>query len=545
MKTAGKNNRLASLFIRFGILCSIISLLHIRFVSASYEVPDFYYYYDERIYLNLSTELISICFEDHISNAEKTALIREDPILEDLSNETLPYGLVLIETKQGLDSNDISESIERLNELPEIKYITPVFQSVSVKLILMDEFIVRFRPDITKQQIEAMNKENGIAVVSKSPYRQNRYVLRIINPKDKNAIKVANFYNENQQTKYACPNFLLLGAFQNSDPDDTYFQEQWPLNNTGQTGGTEDADMDAPEGWQITTGSSEIIIAIIDSGTDIYHEDLMEKIWVNAGEIPGNGIDDDGNGYEDDIYGYDFVNTDNDPMDDFGHGTHCAGIIAAEGNNELDIVGVSWNAKIMAVRIGPGPGIVVDAAIAGIRYAADNGADILSNSWGGYVDLFYLKEAIKYATDSGVIVLASAGNNNNNQRTYPASYDHVISVAATDSNDDRYSLSTYGDWVDLAAPGVNILSLRADGTDAFGNGNHFYPHGDDANATMYIASGTSMSCPYVAGACAMVLSIDPTLGPNDVNEILTMTADELADANICASGRLNVNKAVL
>ena len=292
---------MSSLFIRFGILCSLISLLHVRLFAAAYEVPDFYYYYDERIYLNPSTELISICFEDHISNAEKAALIREDPILEDVSNETLPSGLVLIETKQGLDSNDITEAIERLNELQEIKYSTPVFQSVSVKLILMDEFIVRFRPDITKQQIEAMNKENGIAVVSKSPYRHNRYVLRVINPKDKNAIEVANIFNENQQTKYACPNFLLLGAFNNSEPDDTYFEEQWGLNNTGQTEGTLDADMDAPEGWQITTGSSEIVIAIIDTGTDINHEDLMAKIWINAGEIPGNGIVDDGNGYVDDI----------------------------------------------------------------------------------------------------------------------------------------------------------------------------------------------------------------------------------------------------
>jgi subtilisin family serine protease len=207
--------------------------------------------------------------------------------------------------------------------------------------------------------------------------------------------------------------------------------------------GTAGRDINAPEAWDIHTGSSEIVVAVIDTGVNYNHRDMQGNIWVNINEIPGDGLDNDDNNYIDDFYGYDFCQNnqpmDSDPMDEMGHGTHVAGIIAARTDNSQDIAGVSWNAKIMAVKFldRSGYGNSSDGA-ASILYATYNGADILSNSWGwpvepeGPNDVNTVREAIEYAVSQGVIVVAAAGNNGISSMFYPAAYDNVISVAATD-----------------------------------------------------------------------------------------------------------------
>jgi subtilisin family serine protease len=308
--------------------------------------------------------------------------------------------------------------------------------------------------------------------------------------------------------------------------------------NYNQPPGSVDSDIDAPEAWDIYTGSSEVIIAVVDSGVDYIHRDLQANMWVNSDEIAGNGVDDDGNGYIDDLYGYDFCTyaqeRDFDPMDDFGHGTHCSGTIAAQGDNGLDITGVCWNAKIMALKFlgSDGYGDITDA-VSAFYYAVDNGADIVSNSWGGGGYLQAAQDAIDYAHSQGVIMVASAGNDNTNSPQYPASYEHMISVAATDSDDQKASFSNYGNWVDIAAPGVDVLSLRADGT-SMGT-----IHDDHTT----IASGTSMACPHVAGACAMLFSINPNISVDEARTILEDTSDAIS-AGICQSGRLNLQMAM-
>ncbi|MHC4545891.1 MAG: S8 family serine peptidase, partial [Planctomycetota bacterium] len=251
-------------------------------------------------------------------------------------------------------------------------------------------------------------------------------------------------------------------------PNDVRFLELWGMNNTGQTGGREDADIDAPEAWDIATGvpdGSDIIVGVIDSGIDYLHPDLAGNMWVNPGEIPNNDVDDDGNGYVDDVHGYDFYQDDGDPSDAAGHGTHVSGIIAGVGDNGIGVAGVNWRCKLMALRFlnAQGSGSTVEA-IEAVNYGVANGAKILNNSWGGGGYSQSLETAITDARDQGVLFVAAAGNSgidNDSWPHYPSSYDvsNVIAVAATDVNDSRASFSSFGaESVDVGAPGVGILS---------------------------------------------------------------------------------------
>ena len=360
--------------------------------------------------------------------------------------------------------------------------------------------------------------------------------------KDLDVVRLANEYRHDSNIIYAEPNWVYqfsddsrsskindssLGFF-DTNPNDPLFNQQWALPK-----------IDAPDAWDIEKGDPNITIAIIDSGVDYNHTDIANNIWNNTDEIPGNGIDDDHNGFIDDVKGWNFVNKDNAPVDDVGHGTHCAGIASAVTNNSIGIAGVCWNCKIMPVKIGNTSGLSMVNATQGIKYAADNGADIISMSWGGAPSNL-LKDALDYAYTKGVVLIAAAGNENNGGGSYPALYDNVIAVAATDSNDKRAVFSNYGSWVDVAAPGVDILSLRANGTDMYGDGTHI------VDEKYYIASGTSMSCPHVAGLAALLLSKN-THCPYPVQMIQSMipfTTDKINTDEYIGTGRINASKAL-
>ena len=238
------------------------------------------------------------------------------------------------------------------------------------------------------------------------------------------------------------------------------------MHNTAQnvngTNGTNDADIDALDAWDVTAGSTDVVVAVIDSGIDINHPDLQANIWINPGETPDNGIDDDGNGYVDDVIGWDFLISDNDPRDAHGHGTHVAGTIAAIGDNNRGVTGVSWSAKIMALRFLDAWGLGSTAdAIAAIEYANEKGADVINNSWGGGGYVQALKDAIEA---SNAVVVCAAGNSSRNNDVishYPSSFDsaNIIAVAASDQDDGLAGFSNYGAVsVDVAAPGTNIYS---------------------------------------------------------------------------------------
>ncbi len=324
---------------------------------------------------------------------------------------------------------------------------------------------------------------------------------------------------------YAQPDFLWHA---DTIPNDTSMNALWGMNNTGQNGGTPDADIDAPEAWNVAIGNHGIVVAVIDTGVDYTHPDLDDNMWTNPGEIPGNGLDDDGNGFVDDVHGYDFVNNDGDPMDDHHHGTHCAGTVGAEGNNDEGVVGVCWNVRIMALKFldATGYGSTADA-ISCIEYAKQMGAKVTSNSWSGDPYDQALKDAIDAAGTLGITFVAAAGNDsqdNDSTPAYPSSFvsDNIIAVVSSDRNDARSSFSNYGAIsTDLAAPGSSIYSCVPGGSYQY-------------------LSGTSMAAPHVAGACALLLSIDPSLSAEAIRQILMDTVDSTLPG-ICASGgRLNL-----
>ncbi len=254
-------------------------------------------------------------------------------------------------------------------------------------------------------------------------------------------------------------------------PNDPLFGEMWGLDNIGQTGGATDADIDAPEAWDVSMGSSGVVVADIDTGIDYTHEDLVGNVWTNPSEIAGDGIDNDGNGYVDDVYGIDTANYDSDPWDDHGHGTHTAGTIAAVGDNGVGVAGVGWSTKVMGVKFLDQAGSGSDAAaVEAIYYVIgqklDNGVNVvaINASWGGGGYDAVLEQAIADAGDAGIIFVAAAGNDSQNTdvvSNYPSGYDPatIVSVGATDHNDLPTWFTNYGSSsVDLFAPGESILS---------------------------------------------------------------------------------------
>jgi len=316
-------------------------------------------------------------------------------------------------------------------------------------------------------------------------------------------------------------------------PNDSRFSELWGMNNTGQTGGAFDADIDAAEAWDKATGTGQTVVAVIDTGVDYNHPDLKANIWTNTREIAGNGRDDDGNGYVDDVRGWDFFNNDADPMDDNGHGTHVSGTIGAVGNNSIGVAGVNWRTRIMPLKfLGADGSGYLSGAIDAVNYAVANGARLSNNSWGGGPYDATLGKAISNAAVKGHIFVAAAGNdsqNNDTTTSYPSgyNYDNIVAVAATDHLDNLAYFSNYGvNKVDIAAPGVNILSTLP--------GNTYGSY-----------SGTSMATPHVAGALSLYWDANPNATYKEVISALYQSADTVSTLTNYVGGggrRMNVAK---
>ncbi len=351
------------------------------------------------------------------------------------------------------------------------------------------------------------------------------------------------YVEPNYQINADLPEFREVSPRPSSDdpgsnaPNDPHFSDQWALFNSGQNGGKANADVAALKAWQKTRGSEDVVVAVLDTGVDYTHSDLISNMWVRPeGLAPYTDTE---LGTFNDKFGFNAVDNLKDPMDDNGHGTHCAGVIGAEGNNEIGIAGINWNVQIMPLKfLGRGGFGTTKDAIEAINYAVDRrkkgvNVRVISASWGSTQYSKALEDAIRAAGDEGILFVAAAGNNagdNDKRPHYPSNYDlpNVISVAALDSSDLLASFSNFGKkTVHVAAPGKEIVSTWLN--DGFRE-----------------ASGTSMATPHVAGIAGLIVANEPDISVKDLRERILRSVDtlDILNGRIFSAGRINAAKAL-
>ena len=470
-------------------------------------------------------------------------------------------GVWIIENKQ--PAEQVQNTRILFSNQSNYQYMTPLFSCNGDTVAVIPEIVVRVNPEIQAEQVQAMCEKIGYSIIKPMKFTTQEYLVEVPGPDAYSVFAAVEQLNEVEWIEWAAPNkamqLKLLGqSFTNDStygfqlqnnagmedvngigvfPNDEYFSNQWHLYNTGQSGGIPGADIHAPEAWKITTGDPNIVVAVFDSGADREHPDLVDNL------VPG----------------YDFLGDDNQPDPSLvhgnnPHGTACAGLIAARGDNWIGVSGVTWNCKIMPIRIYRALAsgtefwcVQADIATA-FRFAASNGADVLSNSWtGGTSSPTIIQSAIVDVTKAGGIgrggkgcVVFFAAGNNNGEVHYPGKYPEVISVGATDHNDVRCYYSSYGPKLDIVAPSgpgyteAEWLSTKGKGwpwtTDISGTaGWNMDPF--DPNILDYTAGGgTSMSCPITAGVAALILSIEPNLTNEEVRHFLIRSTKDLGDS---------------
>lgn len=451
-----------------------------------------------------------------------------------------------------------------------------------------DEIIVRYKDEVTEEQIHSTHQKLGMTALKKFKFFKT-YVVKL--PSGMSVNQALETYALRNDILYAEPHYKYFNNA--TTPNDDYYPNsqgyQWALDNQGYSisgnVGTPDADIDAPEAWDLTTGSDDVVVAVIDSGINFSHVDFYDSafpyaladdvctfsgggssgyanlqvsnIWTNDEEWYDRLDDDSGavtaydvqhtdsnvpaNGYDDDFCGWDFTNTNlntygtNSPSDIDGHGTAVAGIIGARGNNNFGIVGVSWNTSLMALQVSSSDEVVESYVLDAISYAGNNGADIVNMSWGGYTYSQALKDAIDlYAS---VLFVAGAGNDGYdvdflssysgtyNNMFYPASFTsaNIIAVAATDNDDNLTAFSNYGTTsIDVAAPGEDIA--------APGTGNSFF-----------MFDGTSAAAPHVSGIASLLWSYYPGITAEEAKACILQSVDAKSSLSgkVVSGGRVN------
>jgi subtilisin family serine protease len=403
------------------------------------------------------------------------------------------------------------------------------------------EVLVKFKSGVSDEAIEALTARMHDRVEDKI---ENADGVEAIDDLDNaDPASVVAEYSKLPEVEYAEPNYEIKleeeseGPLVPVLPHDPQFENQWALANSGQKGGKKGADISATLAWATTTGSDKLVVAVLDTGVDYTHEDLAANMWTRPDSLAP--YHDNELGTIDDVNGFNAVDTAADPMDDNGHGTHCAGIIGAEGENDLGIAGVNWKVQIMPLKFmnASGSGSTKDA-IEAINYVIERkkagvNVRIISASWGSTQRSRALEAVIRKAYENDILFVAAAGNSSvDNDRTphFPSSYDvpNVISVAALDRHDQLASFSNFGaKSVAIAAPGVDILSTWL--------GNEYEEK-----------SGTSMATPVVSGVAALVLAEHPRMSVDDLRKKLLASTDPIValKGKTVTGGRINAAKAL-
>jgi len=405
------------------------------------------------------------------------------------------------------------------------------------------EILVRFRAGVTQNTIETIARRLNDQVEDQI---ESVTGLEVIEDEDgKDAESLVAQYRALPEVEYAELNSEIKLDHEDTGhrhvhADDEMFSRQWGLFNSGQHGGTAGADISAMRAWAVTKGSDQVVVAVLDSGVDYSHPDLANNIWSRPPIIMAYRDDDlTPEGPVDDVHGFNVVEDNGDPMDDNGHGTHCAGIIGAEGGNGIGIAGVNWNVKIMPLKFmdAEGTGTTKDA-IEAINYVIDRkragvNVRVISASWGSTAKSRALEDVIRRAYEEGILFVAAAGNSSSDNDVtphYPSSYNlgNVVSVAALNRRDELASFSNYGaKGVHIAAPGEEILST-------------WLKNGYEEK------KGTSMATPFVAGVAALVLAQNPKMSVDDLRARLLKSVDQVPSlkGRVSSGGRINAAKAV-
>lgn len=379
-----------------------------------------------------------------------------------------------------------------------------------------NRIIVRFKDNVTSFAADSVHKSIGIKSQKKLNHLNNIQVIEL--PKNVSIEKVEALYAKNSNVLYVEPDFKI--RINPIKSEGSQFEQQWALDNVGQKvgklAGVKDADINGPEAWEMTKGDKEVVLGIIDTGVLYTHPDLIDNMWNNPGEIPGNGIDDDNNGFVDDVHGINAMNKSGDPLDDNGHGTHCSGIMGGTNASGKGIFGVNQKVSIIGCKFldAEGGGNMSDALVcmdyfSKLKTREKNPVDIaaINASWGGPGKSKAMQDAIKKLGSDGILFIAAAGNDsedNDSTASYPANYklSNIISVAATNNKDELASFSNYGNKsVHVAAPGMDIVST------VLNNGYDSY-------------SGTSMATPYVTGLIGLLKSKNPGLGSKQLKNLV-------------------------
>ncbi len=414
------------------------------------------------------------------------------------------------------------------------------------------EVLVKFRPNVSLADIKKIVAKNNDRI--EDIFQQEKGWFSIDDLDNQDMQKVADQYSQmsdfvetvelNNEIRLDDPTSIPADQTRRDAtpgdvmPNDPMFKEQWALNNSGQNGGKANADISALLAWAKNKGSKDVVVAVLDSGVDYNHTDLAANMWVRPDKVPQ--YRDEELGTFNDLHGFNATDNQSDPMDDNGHGTHCAGIVGAEGDNDEGIAGINWNVEIMPLKfMGRGGFGTTKDAIEAINYAIDrkqNGVNVrvISASWGSTMYSKALEDAIRAAGEAGILFVAAAGNDgtsNDRSPHYPSNYNlpNVISVAALDRSDNLASFSNFGvKTVHVAAPGKDILST--------------WLGGDYREA-----SGTSMATPYVSGLAALVLAQEPKLSVEKLRDRILKSVDKLDSLNgkIESGGRINAAKALL
>jgi thermitase len=412
-----------------------------------------------------------------------------------------------------------------------------------------DQLIIKFKEstpfqasDLSFQvdQLDQLNEKEGLnsiqsfarpKVQKKGAERWNRIFLLHFD-EEKDIEQTVEVYRQTDLFEYVEPNYTGIVGGQamelNLLPNDTWFARQWGLVNDGTfalDNATPDSDIDMDEAWDIEQGDASVIAAVLDNGMNYNHPEFDGRIWSNSGEIANNGVDDDNNGYVDDVLGWDFAYEDNDPNDAYGHGTNVGGIMAATGNNGLGYAGVDWNCTVMPIKILNDDDFGFYSWWAeAIQYAVDNGAKTMNMSVGGSSFSALMEDAVNYAYDNDVVVVACMMNFNTSSPYYPAGYAKTIAVGSTDADDTRTepffwsptSGSNFGNHLDVVAPGNYIYGLH-------------YQNNNNYNSYW---GGTSQASPVVTGLVSLLFAQNPNLTFDEVRTLLHSTSeDQVGDPN--------------